>query len=161
MGTLGALWGARKWIGGGLLVLVIAVAAWWAKGRFDRADEADRVEAQAKLDVAAADARATAYRRRAEAEVLKAQKAAEDRIAVDAAISKREDDNATLIRSLKARIAAASARDRACDYGPDALRVLEDAWGIRAGSAGPAVREPAGPSGAPAPAPGSAARPLY
>jgi hypothetical protein len=138
-------WLAANWRFVGAIVIVGAFA-WGAalvKGKFDRAADADRIEAQAARETAAANAKATASA--AELATLKADVKKTDaaRAAIDLIVKEREDGYASIIATLKARTGKASSHGAGCAYdGPAARSVLDDAWQSRAP---PRVPDAAGP----------------
>jgi hypothetical protein len=128
-------WLAANWRFIGVLALMIAVGIGFAvvKGKFDRAADADRIEAQAAADVAAAKAKASATQ--AELDALKADVKKTDaaRQAIDIIVKEREDGYASIIAGLKTRIGKASPHSSACVFDGAATRsVLDDAWQGRA-----------------------------
>ncbi len=127
-------------IGGGLvLALALSFGALWVKGRFDRAAEADRVEAQAARDVADAGAKVDIAKAQIVADRQALAEAETARAAADEIIRKREDANANLLALLRARAKAVSASAADCSYRPGARGLLVLAWGGHAPAETPAV----------------------
>lgn len=110
-----------------MVALFVAGAVYWAKGRLDRAADADRIELQAAHDVADAKAHlelATAQIKADREAIAEAETA---RATADEIIRKREDANASLLDLLRARARALAPASVACVYGNGTQRLLLDA----------------------------------
>lgn len=157
LGILGWLAANWKTVAAGLAIVAIAAGGAIVKGKFDRAAQADAIAAQAKTDAATAKAKLDWANAQVQALSDKAKKDDADRQTADALVHEREEGYVSIIATLKKRAAAASPHDAACNYGPDALGVLNDAWaGLRDG-----VRDAARASHRTAPAAGAAAGPEH
>jgi hypothetical protein len=124
-------WLASNWrfIGASIAVIAALWVAALVKGKFDRAADADRIEAQASADVAAAKAKASATQAELAAFKADVKKTDAARAAVDLQVHEREEGYVSIIATLKQRAAAASPHGAGCAYdGAAARSVLDDAW---------------------------------